>query len=329
MRAMRAMKAIVQVRYGSPDGLELREIERPTIEEGQVLVRVKAASVNAADWHLMHRLPQLMSRMMGMKPTRVRGSDLAGCVEAVGAGVERFQVGDEVFGAGRGSFAEYAASPQDRLAPLPAGLTFEQAATFPVAGCTALQGLRDVGQVTAGERVLVYGAGGGVGTFAVQIAKALGAHVTAASRAANLDLLRSLGADEVFDYEREDFTRRGERYDLILDLGSDYSFAEASRALTTAGRIVGVGAPRNMALAFWHLIVAQLRRGDPRERTFLARIRLEDLMTLKEMAENGQLRPVFDRQVPLAEVPAAIAHVGTRAARGKVVIRVDEASAPH
>ena len=194
------MKAIVQVRYGSPDGLDLREIDKPVVGDDRVLVRVRGASVNASDWHLLGRLPHLIAMLLRMPRSRIRGADMAGLVEAVGKNVTRFKPGDEVFGVGLGSFAEYTTTSEDRLAAKPRSLTFEQAAAVPVAGCTALQGLRDKGQVKAGQRVLIYGAGGGVGTFAVQIAKSLGTHVTAISNTTNLDLLRSIGADRVIDY---------------------------------------------------------------------------------------------------------------------------------
>jgi NADPH:quinone reductase-like Zn-dependent oxidoreductase len=209
------MKAIVQNGYGSPDVLELREIDKPVIGDDRVLVRVRGASVNAADWHLMQRLPHFIGMLLGMPSSRVRGGDMAGHVEAVGKNVTRFRPGDEVFGVGIGTFAEYAAALEDRLAPKPRNLTFEQGAAIPVAGCTALQALRDKGQVEAGQRVLIYGAGGGVGTFAVQIAKSLGAHVTAVTSTRNVDLLHSIGADEAIDYTKEDFAKRGQRYGAI------------------------------------------------------------------------------------------------------------------
>ncbi len=319
------MKAIVLVSYGSPDGLELREIEKPAVGEDRVLVRVRAASVNAADWHLMKRLPHLIGRFFGIRPTRVRGGDLAGVVEAVGKNVTRFRAGDEVFGSGTGTFAEFATAPEDRLAPKPRNLTFEQSATLSVAGCTALQGLRDKAQVRPGQRVLIYGAGGGVGTFAVQVARALGARVTAVTSTANLDLLRSIGADETIDYTAEDFTRRSERWDLVFDIGADRSFAELRRVLSPDGKVVLCGAPNSISIwpALAGLVKAQLpsRAGSPQV-SYLARIRQSDLLALKDLAEAGKLVPVIDRQYPLAEVPDALRDLGTRQARGKVVIGV-------
>ena len=317
------MKAIVQDRYGSPDGLKLREIAKPFAGETQVLVRVRAASVNAADWHLMQRLPHLIGKMLGMPSSRVRGGDLAGQVEAVGRNVTRFTPGDEVFGVGIGAFAEYATAFEDRLAPKPRNLTFEQAAAIPVAGCSALQGLRDKGQVQAGQSVLIYGAGGGVGTFAVQIAKWLGARVTAVTSTRNVDLMRSIGADQVIDYTREDFTQRGERYEVLFDIGANRSYADWQRVLAPSGKLVLCGAPSGLGAALWSLVKAQLLpRGRSQRIGFLARVRHDDLVVLKELVEAGKLSPVIDRQYPLSGVPDALRYLGTRQARGKVVIGV-------
>ena len=317
------MKAIVQDRYGSPDGLKLREIAKPFAGETQVLVRVRAASVNAADWHLMQRLPHLIGRMLGMPSSRVRGGDLAGQVEAVGRNVTRFTPGDEVFGVGIGAFAEYATAFEDRLAPKPRNLTFEQAAAIPVAGCSALQGLRDKGQVQAGQSVLIYGAGGGVGTFAVQIAKWLGARVTAVTSTRNVDLMRSIGADQVIDYTREDFTQRGERYEVSFDIGANRSYADWQRVLAPSGKLVLCGAPSGLGAALWSLVKARLLpRGRSQRIGFLARVRHDDLVVLKELVEAGKLSPVIDRQYPLSGIPDALRYLGTRQARGKVVISV-------
>ena len=317
------MKAIVQDRYGSPDGLKLREIAKPFAGETQVLVRVRAASVNAADWHLMQRLPHLIGRMLGMPSSRVRGGDLAGQVEAVGKNVTRFTPGDEVFGVGIGAFAEYATAFEDRLAPKPRNLTFEQAAAIPVAGCSALQGLRDKGQVQAGQSVLIYGAGGGVGTFAVQIAKWLGARVTAVTSTRNVDLMRSIGADQVIDYTREDFTQRGERYEVSFDIGANRSYADWQRVLAPSGKLVLCGAPSGLGAALWSLVKARLLpRGRSQRIGFLARVRHDDLVVLKELVEAGKLSPVIDRQYPLSGIPDALRYLGTRQARGKVVISV-------
>jgi len=319
------MKAIVQERYGSPDGLELREIEAPVVADDRVLVRLRAASVNAADWHLMKRLPHLVGRLLRMPVSRVRGGDMAGHVEAAGKDVTRFKPGDEVFGVGIGTFAEYATAFEDRLAPKPRNLTFEQAAAMPIAGCTALQGLRDKGQVKPGQRVLIYGAGGGVGTFAVQIAKALGAHVTAVTSTTNVHLVHSIGADEVVDYTRDDFTKRGQRYDVLFDVGADRSFADCGRALGPNGTLVLAGAASGRGLApMTRLLKALLlsRIAGRRIVPFLARVRHDDLVVLKDLVEAGKLSPVIDREYPLKDVPDALRYLGTREARGKVVIKV-------
>lgn len=317
------MKAIVQYRYGSPDFLELRDVARPAVTDDRVLVRVRAASVNASDWHLMHRLPHLIAAILRMPRSRVRGVDLAGHVEAVGRNVTRVKPGDEVFGVGLGTFAEYTTSPEDRLAPKPRNLTFEQAAAIPAAGCTALQGLRDKGQVKSGQRVLIYGAGGGVGTFAVQIARSLGAHVTAVTSTGNLDLMRSIGAVDVVDYTREDFTRRSERYDVVFDNGADRSCTDCQRVLAPNGRLVLCGAPSSQWAAMARLFKVLLTpRAGTRRSSFLARVRYADLVVLKDLAEAGTLSPVIDRQYPLSEVPEAIRYVGTRQARGKLVISI-------
>ena len=281
------MRAIVQDRYGSPDFLELQEIDKPPVGDDRVLVRVRAASVNAADWHLMQRLPHLIGKLLRLPQSRVRGGDMAGVVESVGRNVTRFKPGDEVFGVGLGSFAEYATASEDRLAPKPRHVTFEQAAAVPIAGCTALQGLRDKGQVQPGHRVLIHGAGGGVGTFAVQIAKSLGANVTAVSSTRNVDLLRSIGADEVVDYTQEEFTRRGQRYDILFDIGADRSFADCRRVLAPNGKLVLVGAPSGPWATLARLLDAQLRSlmGNPPGAFFLARVRHEDLLVLRDLVD--------------------------------------------
>jgi NADPH:quinone reductase-like Zn-dependent oxidoreductase len=321
---MTTMKAIVQVRYGSPDGLELREIDEPTIDDDGVLVSVRAASVNAADWHMLRRLPHLIGKAMRMPSSRVAGRDLAGVVEAVGKHVTGFAPGDEVFGVGLGSYAETTWSTADRLAPKPRNLTFEQAAALPIAGCTALQGLRDVGRIQPGQRVVVHGAGGGVGSLAVSIAKALGAHVTAVTRTDNLELVRSLGAHEVVDYTRSDFTRRGQCYDVLFDVGADRSLADCSRVLVPHGRHVMAGAARGGTLAIVsRMLRARLPAPDGiQRRSFLARVRYDDLVALQGLAEDGKLVPAIDRRFPLSEVAAALRYLGTGRARGKVVVQV-------
>ena len=324
LRLHSQMKAIVQESYGSPDGLMLRKIEKPVVGDDDVLVRVLAASVNAYDWFMTKRLTHFIGMLRRVPPTRVRGADLSGHVEAVGRNVTRFRPGDEVFGMGIGSFAEYATSTERRLAPKPRNLTFEQAATLGIAALTALQGLRDKACVHPGQRVLIYGAGGGVGTFAVQIAKALGAHVTAASSTRNMELLRSIGADEVIDYTKEDFTKSAQRYDILFDVGGDRSLSDCRRVLAPSAMHVLAGAGDRLWPLVSRLLESQLRSRIGRQRigTFMARSTHEDLVVLKDLAEAGKLTPVIDRTYPLREVPDALRYVGTRGARGKVVIKV-------
>ena len=319
------MKAIVQDRYGSPDGLQLREVETPVVGDDHILVTVRAASINAADWHLMHRLPHLIAMLVRVPTSRIRGADLAGHVEAVGKKVTRFKPGDEVFGAGSGAFAEYATASEDNLAPKPRSLTFAQAAAVPIAGLTALQGLRDKAHVRPGQRVLIYGAGGGVGTFAVQIAKALGAHVTAVTSTSNLDLVRSIGADEVIDYTKEDFTARAQRYDVLFDLGADRSLADCRRILNSNGTLLLVGAPNGLWAMLARLLQVALKAlwsRTSKSITYIAKVRRQDLVALKELVDAGKLSPVIDRQYALNAVPDALRYVGTRHTRGKVVITV-------
>jgi NADPH:quinone reductase-like Zn-dependent oxidoreductase len=316
------MKAIVQDGYGS-HALHFHEIVKPTVDDDRVLVRIRAASVNALDWHLTRGEPHLARLFLGLRrpKTRVRGVDLAGHVEAVGNNVTRFKPGDAVFGTARGTFAEYAATSEDRLVPKPHSLTFEQAAALPVAGCTALQGLRDKARVRPGQRVLVYGAGGGVGTFAVQIAKSLGAHVTAVTSTGNVDLLHSIGADELIDYTTEDFTKRGQRYDVLFDIGANRSLTDCRHVLSSKATLVLAGAasaPLTRILKGLVLSPFVSQRLIP----FVARARHEDLVTLKDLMESRKLSAVIDRQYPLSEVPDAIRYVGTGHARGKVIINV-------
>ncbi len=321
------MKAVVQDGYGSADVLHFREIDRPTITEDRVLVRVRAASVNALDWHTVHggKFMRAAAFVMRQPTLGVRGADMAGEVEAVGANVTRLRPGDQVFGMGRGTFAEFTTAREDFVVPMPRGLSFEQAATLGVAAFTALQGLRDVGQVKPGQRVLIYGAGGGVGTFAVQIAKALGAHVTAATSTRNLELVRSLEPDELFDYTQEDFTRRGRTYDVFFDVGGNRSLADCRRVLTPTGTLVLAGAGKGSAVAPLTRLAAGLLRSKvfgQRVVPFLAKNSYEDLVVLKELVEAGKLRPAIDRTYPLDEVPDAVRYVGSGQARAKVVITV-------
>jgi NADPH:quinone reductase-like Zn-dependent oxidoreductase len=320
------MKAVVQEGYGSADALHMRDIPRPELTEGRVLVRMRAASVNALDWHTTHGglLLEIVGKIMRTKDEPVRGVDLAGTVEAVGPGVTGFSPGDEVFGGAPASFAEYVLAREDRLLLKPRDLSFEQASTVNVAGRTALQGLRDHAQVKPGQRVLIHGAGGGVGTFAVQIAKALGAHVTAVTGPKNIDVTRSLGADEVIDYTTEDVTRRPERYDAVLDIAATRSISSLRRVLVPNGVFVQVGAAKNGGWVgvFGRIIGVMVRSRLLRQRVkfYVAQTVPEDLVYLKDLIESGKLRPVVDRTYPLSEAREAVRYVGTGQARAKVVI---------
>jgi len=320
------MKAVVQEGYGSADALHIRDIPRPELTEGRVLVRMRAASVNALDWHSTHGglLLEIVSKLMRQKDQPVRGVDLAGTVEAVGPGVTAFKRGDEVFGGAVATFAEYVLAREDRLLLKPRDLSFEQASTVNVAGRTALQGLRDHAQVKPGQRVLIHGAGGGVGTFAVQIAKALGAHVTAVTGPRNVDIIQSLGADEVIDYTKEDVTRRPERYDAVLDIATTRSISALRRVLLPNGTFVQVGAAKNGGWfgVFGRIIGVMVRSRLLRQRVvfYVAQTVPEDLVYLKDLMESGKLRPVIDRTYPLSEAREAMRYVGTGQARAKVVI---------
>ena len=335
------MKAIVQDRYGSSDVLELREIDLPTVKDDEVLVRVHAASVHADVWHAMRGQPyvlRLMGSGMRVPKHRVPGTDLAGVVDSVGRNVTRFRSSDEVFGQSLlanlwrngGALAEYAAVPETMLELKPANLTFEQAAAVPTSGSLAVQHVRDEGRVQPGQTVLINGAGGAVGTFAVQLAKAYGAHVTGVDAPAKLDMLRSIGADQVLDYTRDDFTRRDERYGFILDIAGNYPWSKCRRALTADGTYVLSGYDQygrsghvwfGSLGRFARLIVISPFVGhlhpfrgtkDPGDR----------LVVLKELIEAGRLTPVIDRTFPLNEVPEAIRYLETAQARGKIVITI-------
>ena len=327
------MKAIVQTRYGAPEVLEFTTVDDPVAGDDEVLVQVCAASVNAYDWHVMRGDPYLARLMIGLRGprTRIRGRDVAGRVVATGRNVTRFSPGDEVFGdlgARNGTFAEYVAVPAGQLAHKPAGLTFEQAAAVPLAGNTALIALRDVADVQAGQRVLVNGASGGVGTFAVQLAKAYGASVTAVCGTRNVELVRELGADHVVDYTRADFTRDGRRHDVVFDLVANRSLTDLRRALTPDGTLLlsGGGTSRGGSLVgpmglvirarllarFAHhriVVVSEVPSG-------------ENLLALRELIESGKVTPVIDRTYPLSETAEAIRYVEVEHARAKVVITV-------
>ena len=323
------MKAITYHTYGSPDVLEFQEVDEPVVNDDEVLVRVRAASANPRDWHLMRGLPSIMRLRFGLRrPTSsLLGSDMAGRVEAVGKNVTRFRPGDEVFAhVLAGGFAEYTCVPEDFLGLKPANLTFEQAAAVPLAALTALQGLRDHGRIQPGQKVLIIGASGGVGTFAVQVAKAFGADVTGVCSTRNVDMVRSIGADHVIDYTQEDFTRSGQRYDLILQLAGTRSPSDCRRALTSKGTLLlSSGESDGRWIGPIDRIIKAVVLSPfvgQRLAPFLARQSREDLQTVRELIEQGKLSPVIDRTYPLSEVPEAIRYLEEGHARGKVVITV-------
>ena len=319
------MKAIVYDKYGPPDVLELQEIEKPTVTDNDVLVKIHAASVNPADWHIMRADPFLV-RLMGMgllKPkNKMLGADIAGLVEAVGSNVKQFQPGDEVFGdIGSGAFAEYACVTENRLALKPANLSFEEAAAVPLAALTALQGLRDKGQLQPGQKVLIHGASGGVGTFAVPIAKSFGAEVTGVCSTRNVEMVRSIGADHVIDYTQEDFTQNGQRYDLILAVAGNRSVFEYKRALSPNGIYVMIGGS-STSLMFSSMLLGPLISmfGSQKMGFMMAKINQKDLLFIKELLEAGKVTPVIDRSYTLPEVPEAIRYLEEGHAQGKVII---------
>jgi len=323
------MKAIVRDKYGPPDVLELRDIEKPQIGDDEVLVRVHAAGVDRGVWHVMTGLPypiRLAGYGLRAPKNPVIGADLAGVVEAVGRSVTRFQPGDEVFGIGKGSYAEYVCALENKLAPKPANLTSEQAAVLAISGLTALQGLRDKGKMLPGQKVLVIGASGGVGTYAVQIAKAFGAQVTGVCSTTKVEMVRSMGADHVIDYTREDFAEGEQRYDLILDIGGNSSLARLRHVLTPTGTLVITGGETDgrwlggtdrqlRAFALSPFVSQKLG-------TFVSSENHGDMIVLKELIEAGKVTPVIDRRFPLAEAPKAIRYLEEGHAQGKVVITV-------
>ena len=323
------MKAIVRDTYGSPDVLELRDIDKPEIKDDEVLLHVHAAGVGRDVWHVMTGLPypiRLAGYGLRAPKNPVIGSDVSGVAEAVGKNVTRLQPGDEVFGIGEGSYAEYVCAREDKLAPKPANLTFEQAAVVPVSACTALQGLRDHGRVEPGHKALIIGASGGVGTFAVQIAKAFGADVTGVCSTTKVEMVRSIGADHVIDYTQEDFAEGDQRYDLILDIGGNSSLSRLRRALTPQGTLVitgGEGGGRWLGGTDRQIRAIVLSRFVGQKLgTLISTQNHEDLIVLKELIEAGKVTPVIDRTYPLSEVPEAIRYLEEGHARGKVVITV-------
>ena len=323
------MKAVVHERYGVPDVLELRDVERPTIEDHQVLVRVHASSVNPAEWYGVTGpyFTRLFGGGLRRPKTTTVGADLAGRVEAVGKDVTEFQPGDEVFGTSGAAWAEFAPAREPRLVHKPANVSFEEAAAAPIAATTALQALRDHGGVQPGQKVLINGASGGVGTYAVQIAKSFGAEVTAVCSTRNVELVRSLGADHVVDYTQEDFTRRGDRHDLMLDIAGSRSFRKFRWVLTPDATVVIVGAkfPSNKGLGpLSHIIgtrVASVGRSQT-AKFFIAKVSKEDLLVLQQLLEAGKMRSVIDRHYELSQTADAMRYLGEGHARGKIVITV-------
>jgi NADPH:quinone reductase-like Zn-dependent oxidoreductase len=322
------MRAFVYAEYGPPEVLQFTEVATPAPGDDEVLVSIRAASVNPLDWHRLRGTPYVLRIQAGLrqpKATRL-GVDMAGRVEAVGKHVKQFRPGDEVFGPCRGAFAEYVCASESVLVLKPARVTVEQAAAVPVAALSALQGLRDNGRIQRGQSVLVNGASGGVGTFAVQIAKSFGAEVTGVCSTRNVEMVRSIGADHVVDYTREDFTKRGQRYDLIFDTVGTHSLSDCRRALTTEGTLVLVGGPDGGRwlgpLAGMLRAVVLSRFTSQKLLPFMAHFSKDDLMVLHGLLEAGSVTPVIDRTYPLCEVPEAIRYLEEGHARGKVIIRV-------
>jgi len=318
------MKAIVQNGYGSPDVFELKEIDKPVVNDNDVLVHVHAAALHAGDYFIMRGVPYSVRMSIGWpKPKRnyVPGFDVAGHVEAVGKNVRQFQPGDDVFGAYKNTCAEYVCARENHFLSKPANLTLEQAAAVPTSALAALRGLRDVGKVQSGQKVLINGASGGVGTFAVQIAKAFGAEVTGICSTRNLDMVRSIGADHVIDYTKEDFTQSGQRYDLILDQVANHSLSDFRRALTPQG----IHIPNSGHAGLGYIVKAFVSSLFMRQqgRPYIAIPNKEDLVVLKELIEYGKLTPVIDRVYSLSETPEAFRYLDEGHARGKVVINVE------
>jgi NADPH:quinone reductase-like Zn-dependent oxidoreductase len=323
------MKAIVYHAYGSPDVLQLEEVEKPAPRDDEVLIKVSATAVNPADWHLLRANPFLARLYNGLfKPKRtILGSDVAGRVEAIGRNVRQFQPGDEVFGdlfEYWGAFAEYVCIPVNRLVLKPANVTFEEAAAVPLSGGTALQGLRDKGQIKPGQKVLIQGAGGGVGTFAVQIAKAFGAEVTAVCSTRNVDLMRSLEADHIIDYTQEDFTKNGQQYDLVLAANGYHPISAYKHALRPGGRYVTTGGSNAQSVQAMFLGPWMSMTGGKKMGNLMVKPNLKDLAFLKELLEEGKVVPVIERRYPLSEVAEAIRYLEEGHARGKVIITVDQ-----
>jgi NADPH:quinone reductase-like Zn-dependent oxidoreductase len=321
------MKAIVQNAYGSPDYLELKDIDKPIPKDGDVLVRVHTAAIHSGDYYGVLGKPFPIRFFIGFpKPKKdyVVGVDVAGCVEAVGKGVTRFQPGDEVFGEPMGACAEYTCAKEEKFALKPNNLTLEQAATIPMSALAALQGLRDEAKVKPGQKVLINGASGGVGAFAVQIAKAFGAEVTGVCSTKNMEMVRSIGADHVIDYIKEDFTQGGPLYDVIFDVVANHTLSACRRALTPQGILVPCSGNAGMGWVIKAFVASMFVR--QQGRPFVSTVKYEDLVVLKELIESGKITPVIDRTYPLNETPEALRYIGEGHARGKVTIIMQQDS---
>jgi len=325
------MRAIVCHRYGDPESLRLEDVDQPSPGDGQVLIRVRAASLNALDWHLMKGRPPVVRLFLGLRRPKHRlGRDVAGRVESVGLGVTRFNPGDDVFGLCRGSLAEYACASESAVVPKPPNVSFEDGAAVPIAALTAMQGLRDHGRIQAGHKVLINGAAGGVGTFAVQIARAFGADVAGVCGTRNVPMVRSIGAGRVFDYTREDFTESGERYDLIFDLVANHSISAYRRVLKPAGVIVIAGAGgtdgREMGRRLVRTLTgaARWKLAGQELAFFVARLLRKDLVAMGELMASAKVKPVIDSRYPLSEASRAMRHLSEGHAGGKVIVTVDQ-----
>jgi len=317
------MKAIVQYKYGSPDTLQLEEIEKPTPQENEVLVRVHAASLHLGDWHVMRGKPFLIRLMMGLSRPKIRpGTDIAGVVEAVGENVTSFTTGDEVLGWCTGGFAEYTCAEETNFVSRPADLAWEEASALITSAFTALQAVRDRAGVRPGQKVLVNGASGGVGTFTVQIAKAFGAEVTGVCSTRNVEMVAGLGADRVIDYTQEDFTRKDDKYDLILDVAGNRSLTEYRRVIKPTGKVVPIGGSPSLWRVFRIFLASLFIK--QQEAPFVSTPNHDDLVTLKKLVESGKVNPVLDKIYPLAETAEAYRYIGKGRARAKVIVRITE-----
>jgi len=327
----RRMKAAVYNRYGPPDVIQITDVDKPVPKDNEVLIKVRAASANPLDFHLLRGEPYIARLLFGLRRPKITrpGVDVAGQVEAVGRSATQFRPGDEVFGCCRGAFAEYACTPASKLALKPDNVTFEQAASVPVAALTALQGLRDKGMLRPGQKALINGAAGGVGTFAVQIAKSLGAQVTGVCSTRNVEMVRSIGADQVIDYTRQDFTKGGRRYDLIFDLVANHSVLACRRLLNPKGTYVLAGALSGGLIGFLAFPIKTLALSlivSQKFAAFIARVNQQDLTIMRELMGTGKVIPVIDRRYSLSEVPEAIRYLEEGHARGKVIIALERSA---